>query len=120
MKMNGIIVFVFCLAYPSFSFCQFDSTYKVDSIIPGAYRNAMDFNNNRVLYENEFLFTFNTIQFSAGTYEVTSTNPKIKSKDIKYSIWIIYDGEYLYLNGTRQGVKSGYIKIDKLNRIKCE
>lgn len=86
---------------------------QVEPTIAKAYRNQVDYKNKKPLFETKFQYKLKEHPKFYGSYSIKSKEVRIKRKDIKYSIWIISDGDYLYLNGTRHGFQDGYIKFKK-------
>lgn len=100
------LMLICCLAIPLIANSQEKTPAK-------AYRNSADYLNDRPMLETNFIYSRHKSPKYHGSYSVRSTGERIKSKVIHYGIWIISDGDHLYLNGTRQGFIDGYIKIDK-------
>jgi hypothetical protein len=78
-----------------------------------AYRNSADFINDKPCYQTTFRYVQKKSEKYHGAYKVKSDELVIPAHDIKYGIWIISDGDYYFLNGTRNDCKDGYIKLKK-------
>lgn len=85
-----------------------------DSLKNGAYRNSVDFNKNKPLYQSEFTFVKKYHEQIPELYLVKSINPKIQKKIINNVIWGIYYNHSFYLNAKKIGMTEGYIKISDL------
>ena len=105
--MRRILLFTIYILGPLLSFTQVDPTTAK------AYRNQVDYKNENPLFETKFQYKLKEHPKFYDSYCIKSKKTRIKRKDIKYSIWIISDGDYLYLNGTRHGFQDGYIKFKK-------
>lgn len=99
------VILVIIFLNPILLFCQFNKGK--------AYRNSIDFANDKPLYQTTFRYVQIKSAKAHGAYKVKSDNLVISGHDMKYSIWVISDGEYLYLNGTRNGCIDGYIRLKK-------
>lgn len=77
-----------------------------------AYRNVVDFRNDKPLYVAKFRYLLNT-SCSYDIYEVKADHIRLSKKEIKYGIWLISDGDFLYFNAGRHGFKPGYVKLRK-------
>jgi hypothetical protein len=107
VKTPGKILLLLCLFAPLLALSQIDITKAK------AYRNPADFNNDKPLYETTFKFIRKKEARFHGAYRVKAPELKNTGKDLNYGIWIIADDEYLYLNGTREGLLDGYYKFKK-------
>jgi hypothetical protein len=87
--------------------CQLDTT------LIGAYRNCVDFENNKPLYPLNFKFEKLDNPKIPELYDVIIENDSRLSIKNDNSIWGIYDGKYFYLNGQRIGMTHGYIRVPK-------
>ncbi len=105
--MRKILLITISLLSSLLSFTQIEST------VAKAYRNQVDFKNEKPLYETRFKYKLKESSKFHDVYKIKSKELRIKRKDIKYSIWIISDGDYLYLNSKRHGFQGGYIKFKK-------
>lgn len=103
-KLILLIIFL----NPILLFCQFNKGK--------AYRNSADFINDKPCYQTNFRYVKIKSAKANGAFKVKSDDLAISGNEIKYGIWIISDGEYLYLNGTRNGCTDGYIKLKKGSR----
>jgi hypothetical protein len=97
------LIFVICFLCP----------LLLSSQIGKAYRNYNDFINDKPLYQTDFRYVRIKSIKTYDAFKVKSDELAISGNEFKYSIWIISDGEYLYLNGTRNGCIDGYIRLKK-------
>ena len=94
--MKYLIIFYFC----------FTTYSQKDTIIGKAYRNVVDFKNDKPLFESQCIFKkYN------GSYKLQILNKKFKRLD-QMNIWVISDGKTLYFNAKRHGFESGFIKFN--------
>jgi len=107
LKTIRKIYFIICLFSPLLSVCQ------IDIITGKAYRNAGDYAKDKPLYETTFKFSQKKAAKFHGAYKLKIEGLKVTQRDIQYSIWLVSDSKYLYLNGTRQGLMEGYYKFKK-------
>jgi hypothetical protein len=82
-----------------------------DSLKKGAYRNNVDFNNNKPCYQSEFSFIHKINDKIPELYKVEAINSYPDNEIIAMGIWGIYDGEFFYLNVKRFDMLKGYIRI---------
>jgi hypothetical protein len=101
--MTRKLIFVICFLSPLLLLSQ----------IGKAYRNYNDFINDKPLYQTDFRYVRIKSIKTYDAYKVKSDELVISGNEFKYSIWIISDRDYLYLNGTRNGCVDGYIKLKK-------
>ena len=82
----------------------------------GAYRNHLDFQNNRPLTESNFRFIQKDNLRVPKLYHVISKDGSVKTKTIKKIIWGIYYNGSFFLNVEKLGMVNGYIKFDSLTK----
>lgn len=99
---------LFCLAI----FCS-PGCSQAETIKTGAYRNSIDFCNNKPLYELNFQFKKAKNKKVPDLYYIENENVSEDPIDNDNSIWGIYDGIYFYLNADRIGMTYGYIRVKK-------
>jgi hypothetical protein len=108
MKAIFTIAIIFLSAFHADIFCQFDDPEN------GAYRNHMDFNNNRPVAECDFRLIKKNNKKVPNLYRVLANDGCLKTKTIKKTIWGIYYNRSFYLNVEKLGMMDGFIKIDSI------
>lgn len=106
MKKTKRIFLAAILLFPSMLFGQ--SKPKIAT----AYKNHVDFLNDSPLVSASFIFIPDEGRNFYCVIDDKSDTLRIKNKEIKYSIWIIKDGEDLYVNSSRLGLADGYIRLE--------
>ncbi len=107
---------LYIIAILVLTICFEETNCQSNAIKNGAYRNSVDFNKNKPLYETDFIFIKKNSKKIPELYRVKSKNKKIKKSLIKYSVWGIYNDSTFYLNLKRIGMVNGYIKITKFGK----
>jgi hypothetical protein len=98
-----------------FSYCFFNSiNAQHTEIRNGAYKSFTDFRKNKPYKEN--------VQFKFKPYWVNKNilkvkGGKLKSKDLKYDTWGIFQGSALYLNLLFLNKGTGYVKVLEFGRF---
>lgn len=82
----------------------------------GAYRNSVDFRNNKPFLENGFRYTRKKNKKIPSLYIVRYGKDEDESIVLDKSVWGIYEYPAFYLNVGRLGMKRGYVKFDTLRK----
>ncbi|MBN2662751.1 MAG: hypothetical protein JXR68_03800 [Bacteroidales bacterium] len=84
---------------------------QIDTIYGKAYRNVVDYKNDKPLFEEQCIFKeYKKTSVNKNTYKLKVKNRKFKRRR-QMNIWIITDGEYLYFNAKRHAFDAGFIKF---------
>jgi len=112
ITMNALltITIIFLSVFNTDILCQVDDQKN------GAYRNHLDFYNNRPFAEFNFKLIKKDNLRVPKLYQVISKDGSVKIKTIKKSIWGIYYNGLFYLNAEKLGMINGYIKFDSLSK----
>ncbi len=89
-----------------------DVSFSQSKLVPGAYRNCVDFRNSiTICSDSDLVFKLKKKAKIDFLYKVKSSRKGIKRSTLNNGIWgIVHDGNF-YLNARRIGMANGYIKI---------
>lgn len=84
-----------------------------DTLKNGAYRNVVDFKNNKPLFVTDFEFIKTAHSRIPELYRIFAKESRFTRKINSNSVWAIWCDGNLYLNAKRLNMANGYIKICK-------
>ncbi len=82
-----------------------------DTIIGKAYRNIVDYKNDKPIFESECMFKMSYTPKYSGSYKLKILDKRYRNIK-KKSIWIITDGTILYLNAKRHAFDTGFLRLE--------
>jgi hypothetical protein len=115
--MKRFIFILWFIIYTLTSFSQNDTIHQK----LGAYRNAVDYKNNKLLIEGKFIMTKLKYPKSFEFYDIKNIKPTDSTQPVtyfnmKYGIWAIIDSSNIYFNSYRFGIGKGFAKAIEKGR----